>query len=259
MNLGAHLHHECGVTCRILRRKGRFSPVEKRAAKISDCSHFFLHPTMSTNIAALRQNYALHSLSESDVSPDPIVQFGQWFDEALDSQLIEPNAFSLATATSDGRPSARTVLLKGFDHQGFMFFTNYESRKGDELNANPQAAILFTWLELQRQIRIEGAIVKISAEESLDYFQSRPRESQIGAWASPQSRPIEARSTIEKNQSAITAEYKGVEKLPLPPFWGGYRLIPTWFEFWQGRESRLHDRVVYEQVEGNWKIGRLAP
>ncbi len=214
---------------------------------------------MSIDIAALRQNYALHALSEADVSPDPIAQFAQWFDEAFDSQVLEPNAFSLATATLNGRPSVRTVLLKGFDDQGFMFFTNYESRKGVELDANPQGAILFTWLDLQRQIRIEGDIVKISAEESLDYFQSRPRESQIGAWASPQSRPIEAREVLEKKQSALAVEYVGVEKLPLPPFWGGYRLVPTWFEFWQGRESRLHDRVVYEQSGESWKIGRLAP
>ena len=214
---------------------------------------------MSKDLTKLRQNYALQTLSESDVSPDPIVQFGQWFDEAIDSRVLEPNAFALATASPDGRPSARTVLLKGFDHNGFVFFTNYESRKGHELKANPHAAMLFTWLDLQRQIRIEGSIEKISQEESLNYFQSRPRESQIGAWASPQSRPIEAREVLENTQSAIALKYAGVEKLPLPPFWGGYRVTPVWFEFWQGRESRLHDRVVYSKTEEGWKIGRLAP
>jgi pyridoxamine 5'-phosphate oxidase len=214
---------------------------------------------MAIDIAALRQNYALRSLAESDVSPDPIVQFGHWFDEAIDSKVLEPNAFSLGTATPDGKPSVRTVLLKGFDHQGFIFYTNYESRKGEELNANPQGAMLFTWLDLQRQIRIEGAIEKVSVEESLDYFQSRPLGSQIGAWSSPQSRPIESREVLEKKQAALAAQYTGVEKLPLPPFWGGYRLKPLCFEFWQGRESRLHDRVVYTLVDGNWKIGRLAP
>ena len=214
---------------------------------------------MATDLTKLRQNYALQTLSESDVSPDPIVQFSHWFDEAIDSQVLEPNAFSLATATPDGHPSARTVLLKAFDKTDFVFFTNYESRKGEELNTNPHAAMLFTWLDLQRQIRIEGSIEKISTEESLDYFQSRPRESQIGAWASPQSRVIEARELLEKNQVALVKQYEGVEKLPLPPFWGGYRIKPVWFEFWQGRESRLHDRVVYSISKDGWKIGRLAP
>ncbi len=214
---------------------------------------------MSKDLAALRQNYALSALSETDVLPDPVAQFGRWFDEAIDSKILEPNAFSLATATPDGRPSARTVLLKGFDKNGFVFFTNYESRKGNELELNPHAAMLFTWLDLQRQIRIEGRVEKISAGESKDYFQSRPRESQIGAWASPQSRPIASRAVLEQKQQQLTEEYGGMEKLPLPPFWGGYRLVPNWFEFWQGRESRLHDRVVYRENAGGWAIGRLAP
>ena len=213
---------------------------------------------MSINLAELRQNYALNALSEADVSPDPFAQFGKWFDEAIDSKLLEPNAFSLATASPDGRPSVRTVLLKGFDKTGFVFFSNYESRKGAELAANPFAAMLFTWLDLQRQIRIEGKIEKISTAESLDYFQSRPVKSQIGAWASPQSRPI-SREMLEKNEAEVAEKYSGLEKLPLPPFWGGYRIKPEWFEFWQGRRSRLHDRVVYTQSGGDWEIGRLAP
>ena len=214
---------------------------------------------MSTNIAALRQNYALRTLAESDVSPDPFSQFAQWFDEAVNSQLLEPNAFTLATANSAGRPSARTVLLKGFDIQGFVFFTNYESRKGEELAANPYAAMLFTWLDLQRQIRIEGHIRKIDAAASEAYFQSRPKESQIGAWSSPQSQRIANRNVLEQQQSALSAQYKGVETLPVPPHWGGYCLEPTWFEFWQGRESRLHDRIFYERSAEGWHIGRLAP
>lgn len=211
------------------------------------------------NLAALRQHYALESLSEADVRPDAMDQFAFWFEEALASQLLEPNAMTLATATADGRPSARTVLLKGYDSQGFTFFTNYESRKGVELAANPQATLLFTWLELQRQIRIEGRIEKISAEASLAYFQSRPRESQIGAWASPQSQVIGGREALEKREKEIEAQFAGIDKLPLPPHWGGYLLRPHSLEFWQGRLSRLHDRIVYTRKEAAWAIGRLAP
>jgi len=211
------------------------------------------------NLAELRQQYALESLSETDVHPDPMVQFAAWFDEALNSQLLEPNAMTLATATADGHPSARTVLLKGYDNQGFTFFTNYESRKGVELLANPRATLLFNWLELQRQIRIEGNIEKISAEASLAYFQSRPRESQLGAWASPQSQVISGRAELEAREKAITAQFAGQEKLPLPPNWGGYLLRPLAVEFWQGRMSRLHDRIWYTKKENVWGIARLAP
>lgn len=210
-------------------------------------------------LAELRQHYALESLSKSDVRPDPVAQFAFWFEEAQNSQMLEPNAMTLATASPDGRPSARTVLLKDYGNQGFTFFTNYESQKGAELLANPRAALLFTWLELQRQIRIEGRVEKIDPEISLAYFQSRPRESQIGAWASPQSHVIADREALKKLESEVEVKFSGLEKLPLPPNWGGYRVIPEAFEFWQGRMSRLHDRILYTWEGDAWKIERLAP
>jgi pyridoxamine 5'-phosphate oxidase len=212
------------------------------------------------DIASLRRNYALQTLSETDVLHDPISQFAVWFEEALNSRLLEPNAMTLATATREGRPSARIVLLKGFDKQGFVFYTNYKSRKGEELAENPQAALLFTWLELERQIRIEGVVEKVTPEESKTYFQSRPKDSQIGAWASPQSRVVEKREALEKRVAELRKEFSEAKALPLPPFWGGYRLKPSRIEFWQGRESRLHDRICYTRVgEESWKIERLAP
>jgi len=213
----------------------------------------------SLDLASLRRNYARQSLSESDVLHDPIAQFAVWFEEALSSQLTEPNAMTLATANLSGRPSARTVLLKSFDKQGFVFYTNYESHKGQDLAENPQAALLFTWLDLERQIRIEGSVKKVTREESLAYFQSRPKGSQIGAWTSPQSRVIEGREVLEKRAAELKAQYDHVETLPLPPQWGGYRLIPDRIEFWQGRESRLHDRICYSKTDDAWKIERLAP
>ncbi|MCC6462499.1 MAG: pyridoxamine 5'-phosphate oxidase [Saprospiraceae bacterium] len=213
----------------------------------------------SIDISALRRNYARESLSETAVQPSPITQFGHWFQEALNSALPEPNAMTLASATPDGRPSARTVLLKGFDERGFVFYTNYESRKGQELDENPQAALLFTWLELERQVRIEGRVERVSVEESLAYFQSRPKGSQIGAWASPPSRVIAQRDLLEAKVQELLETFKHDEALPLPPFWGGYRVLPTHIEFWQGRESRLHDRILYSQTENGWAIERLAP
>lgn len=214
---------------------------------------------MSLDLSALRKNYALEALSEHDVLADPLAQFDRWFQEALDAQLAEPNAMTLATASREGRPSARTVLLKGIDQQGFVFFTNYESRKGHELADNPQAALLFTWLELERQIRIEGRVERIDREASLAYFQSRPKGSQIGAWTSPQSHVIPGRDSLEAKQLALELEYEKADVLPLPPFWGGYRLLPDMLEFWQGRPSRLHDRIRYVKSENDWKIERLAP
>jgi pyridoxamine 5'-phosphate oxidase len=211
------------------------------------------------NISDLRRNYALKSLAESDVLPDPIAQFNVWFQEAIDSQILEPNAMTLATASAEGRPSARIVLLKGIDKEGFVFFTNYESRKGQEMAQNPQAALLFNWLELERQVRIEGRIEKISTEDSLVYFQSRPKGSQIGAWASPQSQVIERREQLTERVEALVREYADAAVLPLPPFWGGYRLAPDQIEFWQGRESRLHDRIQFVKTGEGWTLARLAP
>lgn len=211
------------------------------------------------DISALRRNYAMESLSESDVQPDPIAQFNKWFQEALDSSLPEPNAMTLATADKQGRPSARTVLLKSYDHAGFVFYTNYESKKGAELAENPYAALLFTWLELERQIRIEGTVTRVTEAESTSYFQSRPKGSQIGAWASPQSRVIPGRAVLEENVAALLAQYADAEVLPKPAHWGGYLVQPELIEFWQGRESRLHDRIRYRLENGAWMIERLAP
>ncbi|MFN4080308.1 MAG: pyridoxamine 5'-phosphate oxidase [Saprospiraceae bacterium] len=212
------------------------------------------------DIASLRRNYSLQSLNESDVLQDPIEQFKRWFGEALDSQLPEPNAMVLSTASS-GRVQSRTVLLKGVDERGLIFYTNYESAKGRELIDNPQCALLFLWLELERQVRIEGRAERIPAAESEAYFQSRPRSSQIAAWASPQSAAISDRAALEDKVAEITETFKHDEALPLPPFWGGFVVAPDRFEFWQGRESRLHDRIVYERIGGasNWALKRLAP
>jgi pyridoxamine 5'-phosphate oxidase len=210
-------------------------------------------------IAAMRKNYSQRTLSEKDVKKDPFEQFKQWFEEAVSSQLLEPNAMTIASATKKGKPSARTVLLKGFDERGFVFYTNYESRKGEELISNPQAAILFNWLELERQIRIEGKVEKISAEESEAYFVSRPKGSQLGAWASPQSQVIKSRGVIEDNLVNLEAQFAKSEVLPLPDFWGGFRVIPDYFEFWQGRSNRLHDRLCYSLKRKSWGVERLAP
>lgn len=211
------------------------------------------------NIADLRRNYSLESLSEADVSSNPLEQFKRWFEEALNSQLPEPNAMTLATATPDGLPSARTVLLKGLEDGGFVFYTNYESRKGRELDENPHAALLFTWLELERQVRIEGRVERVSEETSNDYFRSRPKGSQIGAWASPQSHVITGREVLEEKIQELTETFKHDEELPLPPFWGGYVVKPVLLEFWQGRENRLHDRILYTLKGEHWTIERLAP
>jgi pyridoxamine 5'-phosphate oxidase len=211
------------------------------------------------NIADIRKDYKLKSLSETAIESNPILQFDKWWDEALKSDIDEVNAFTLATASREGKPSARIVLLKGFDARGFVFFTNYESNKGILLADNPNASMVFFWKELQRQVRIDGIVEKVSAAESDAYFASRPEGSRIGAWASPQSKVVNTREELENKFSDY--ELKFSEKnIPRPPFWGGYRVQPQLIEFWQGRQNRLHDRIQYSlQKDNSWKIERLAP
>nr|WKF57129.1 Pyridoxine/pyridoxamine 5'-phosphate oxidase [Paraburkholderia busanensis] len=212
-----------------------------------------------TSLADIRKNYSLGSLDVADIDRNPFRQFDTWFDQAVAAQLPEPNTMTLATVDSRGRPSARIVLIKAVDERGFVFFTNYESRKGRELGANPYASLLFYWIELERQVRVEGSIVKTSAEESDAYFASRPLGSRIGAWASNQSQVIESRSQLETREREISARYGDAP--PRPPHWGGYRLVPEAIEFWQGRPSRLHDRLLYTRSSehGDWQISRLSP
>lgn len=207
----------------------------------------------------LRQDYAAARLTEKEVSQDPIKQFEKWFNDAMKAGIHEPNAMTLATATNDGRPSARILLLKGFTQEGFIFYTNYLSRKGREMAKNPLASIVFFWGEMERQVRIEGTIEKVSKEESEAYFHSRPKLSQIGALASPQSQEIADRTVIESKMQQLEAQYADSE-VPKPSHWGGYILKPQLVEFWQGRQSRLHDRIVYKKADKKtWKIVRLAP
>jgi pyridoxamine 5'-phosphate oxidase len=210
------------------------------------------------NLQNLRQDYRMASLSESDVAADPILQFQKWFSEAVNAKLYEPNVMTLATADSDGKPSARIVLLKGFDEQGFVFYTNYESKKAQDLVENPQAALVFFWAELERQVRIEGIVSKVDKEISEAYFQSRPTGSQIGAIASAQSSVLTDRSILEERVAELTTQYEG-KTIPKPEHWGGYLVEPKHIEFWQGRSSRLHDRITYDYTDGSWKINRLAP
>lgn len=210
-------------------------------------------------VADLRQDYKSDSLSMSEVNENPILQFQKWFDEALNSAILEPNVMTLATASKDGIPSARIVLLKGFDEKGFVFYTNYQSEKARQMAENPKAALVFCWLELQRQVRIEGKIELLSSEQSDKYYKSRPKGSQIGAWVSPQSTIIDSRQYLEDRVGNISSIFEGKEDIPRPPFWGGYRVVPNKIEFWQGRSSRLHDRIVYHHQDGKWQLHRVAP
>ncbi|MBC7884973.1 MAG: pyridoxamine 5'-phosphate oxidase [Saprospiraceae bacterium] len=212
-----------------------------------------------SHIADLRKEYQKHFLSEDEVSEDPFYQFGQWFLQATNAFVNEPNAFTLATVNHEGIPSARVLLLKGVDDKGFVFYTNYGSAKSKDMAENPHVAMVFLWHELERQVRIKGTVSKVPREESELYFHSRPRESQMGAWVSPQSKEISSRSVLDKTMEEVIMRYKDVDVIPLPDYWGGYRVIPNEIEFWQGRPNRLHDRLRYTNNQTNWKITRLAP
>lgn len=210
------------------------------------------------NIADIRKDYRMRSFSEKDAAADPFEQFSSWWEEAVASKIEEANAMTLATADAAGKPSARIVLLKGMSENGFEFYSNYESHKAEDMVANKNVALVFFWKELERQVRIEGTVEKTSAEKSDEYFHSRPEQSRIGAWASPQSSEIASRAVLEEKVTEIQKKFEGKE-VTRPPFWGGYIVKPVRMEFWQGRPSRLHDRIEYNVANGQWKKRRLAP
>ncbi|MEM9857952.1 MAG: pyridoxamine 5'-phosphate oxidase [Bacteroidota bacterium] len=214
---------------------------------------------MSTPIADIRAEYSKHTLEVKDVSDHPLKQFQKWFTEAQKADIHEVNAMGLSTVSKKGIPSSRIVLLKDIENDGFVFFTNYQSDKGRDLEQNPAASLLFFWKELERQVRIQGNVEKISKQDSESYFQSRPKGSQVGAWTSPQSTVIENRELLEKREKEIAEKYKNSDVLPKPEQWGGYILKPLKIEFWQGRPNRLHDRILYTKMDHDWKINRLAP
>lgn len=217
-------------------------------------------PDASPDLAALREEYTLGGLAEEDVLPDPLLQLRRWVDDAVRAGLYEPTAMVLATVDSTGRPASRTVLLKGIDEQGVLFYTNYSSRKGEELAGQPLCALHFGWYDLQRQVRLEGRAERVPRQQSEAYFHSRPRASQLGAWASPQSRTVTGREHLEERYAAVAARF-GDGEIPLPPFWGGFRVVPDRVEFWQGRPSRMHDRLRYgwSPTRSAWELDRLAP
>ncbi len=212
----------------------------------------------SSSLADLRSEYMRAALDERDVTRNPFAQFALWFDAAVNARIQEPNAMTLATVSAGGQPAARVVLLKGVDERGFVFYTNRNSRKGRDLAAHPQAALVFLWIELERQVRIEGAVESVTDAEADAYFASRPRLSRISAWASPQSAPIADRQALERAFEDTNRRHPGAE-VPRPPHWGGYRVVPQMVEFWQGRTSRLHDRIAYLRDATGWRIARLAP
>ncbi len=209
-------------------------------------------------INTLRHDFSKQTLDEKDVNSNPILQFEKWFKEAVDSKVNEPNAMTVCTSTTEGKPSARILLLRNFNENGFVFYTNYTSRKGLEIEKNPHAALLFFWPELERQVRIEGVLEKQSKEDSDLYFNTRPKGSKLGAWSSPQSKIIDNRKVLDDNYKVFSEKFSD-ETVPRPDFWGGYILKPESIEFWQGRPSRMHDRILYLKENNNWKINRLAP
>jgi pyridoxamine 5'-phosphate oxidase len=213
---------------------------------------------LAKKMARLRRDYTFGKLEDRDVSADPFRQFTRWLEDALRKKVLHLDTLALATSTKSGRPSVRMLLLKGFDRRGFVFYTHYDSRKGREIQTNPHAEIVFFWGPLERQVRISGRLAKLPAAESNRYFASRPRESQIGCWASQQSRPVKSRAAIEAACVLMEAKFRG-KKIPRPPFWGGYRLVPETFEFWQGRASRLNDRIFYTKRGSRWSRTRLQP
>lgn len=214
---------------------------------------------MQKSIADIRKDYSKAMLDVSTVNPDPVLQFEHWFSEAVKADVIEPNAMGLSTVNEQGKPSSRVVLLKGIENRKFVFYTNYQSRKGKELAANSACALTFFWPDLERQVRIEGVASRIDPKRSEAYFQSRPRNSQIGAWASPQSSPLNNREILEERFFQMEKKFDGMEVLPKPHQWGGYEVEAFLIEFWQGRPNRLHDRVEYVRDENIWRINRLAP
>jgi pyridoxamine 5'-phosphate oxidase len=210
-------------------------------------------------IADIRKEYSKYSLDIDSISKNPVEQFNRWFEEALVAQVLEPNALTLSTVSENGFPSGRIVLLKAVENDKFQFFTNYQSQKGKELDSNPACALTFFWPELERQVRVDGIAARLDQAVSEKYFQSRPRESQIGAWASPQSAVISKREILEERVAELQKKFEGTEKLPKPNQWGGYEVEPVRIEFWQGRPSRLHDRIVFTKTDGVWQVNRLAP